>query len=631
MSNNNVSPVIFSAENLNLTIGEQVLLSDASLTVHEGERIGMVGRNGCGKSSFLKIVNNVEQPDDGLVMYKRNLTSSYLYQEFTLNGSDTVYKCIRDGAERIIELLKKYESLSADSNEAHIIEEEITRLDGWNIDVRIKKFVTDLNIPEGDKYIAALSGGEKRRVALARTIISMPELLILDEPTNHLDTESIEWLEGFISSYYGTVIFVTHDRYFLDKLATRVLELSFGKFYSYKGNYSDYVIGKSKRIVLDEKVEQKRQGFLRREIDWIRCSPKARTGKSRSRIDRFEAAANALPPEKELDVELVIPPPLRIGNKIAELKNITFSFDSRKIVNDFSYSFNHGDKIGLVGRNGAGKTTLLKLLQQELKPDKGAVDLSENVVFNYVDQGRLKLNEENTVFDEIGEGHDFVIMGNNKITIWAYLKRFLFEDSRIKTKIKFLSGGEKGRLIIAKLLKKEANFIILDEPTNDLDLQTLRLLEEALTYYKGCVVLVSHDRYFLDRICNGIITLSNDGETEYFVGNYFYYKEKYELKLKEQNKNDKKIESKGKKDKTNDTRKLKWKEERELATIEEDILELEDKISLIEGKFADPDFFGKYSPDAENMNRELETLKIILETMYNRWEELENAAQASCL
>jgi ABC transport system ATP-binding/permease protein len=623
MSNNNVSPVIFSAENMNLAIGEQVLLNNASLTVHEGERIGLVGRNGCGKSSFLKIINGGEKSDDGLVMYKKNLTSSYLSQEFSLNSYDTVYQCIKNGAVRITELLKKYEKLPTESNEAHIIEEEITRLDGWNIDVRIKKFVNDLNIPPVDRKVETLSGGEKRRVALAKTIISMPELLILDEPTNHLDTESIEWLEDFVSSYYGTVIFVTHDRYFLDKLSTRVLELSFGKFYSYNGNYSDYVIGKSKRVATEEKLEQKRQGFLRREIDWIRSSPKARTGKSRSRIDRFDAAANALPPEKELDVELVIPPPLRIGNKIAEINEISFSFKDKKIIDNFSYSFSHGDRIGLVGRNGAGKTTLLKLLQGKLKPDKGTVDLSENVVFNYVDQGRLKLNEENSVYEEIGEGNEFVRMGNEKITIWSYLKRFLFEDNRIKTKIKFLSGGEKGRLILAKLLKEESNFIILDEPTNDLDLQTLRLLEEALSYYRGCVILVSHDRYFMDRICNGIVALSDEGKTEYFVGNYFYYKEKYDEKLKEQNQANRKSEVKGKKEKTTETRKLKWKEERELETIEGDILELEEGISDIETKFAAPDFYEKHALETESMNKELETLKTKLETMYNRWEELE--------
>jgi ABC transport system ATP-binding/permease protein len=621
---NNIRPVIFSAENLSLSVGEQVLLDNASLTVHEGERIGLVGRNGCGKSSFLKIVNGREKSDDGLVMYKKNLTSSYLSQEFLLNPSDTVYKCIKDGAERIEKLIKTYESLPADSNEAHLFESEITRLDGWNVDVRIKKFVNDLNIPPVDKKIDTLSGGEKRRVALARTIVSMPELLILDEPTNHLDTESIEWLESFVSSYYGTVIFVTHDRYFLDKLATRVLELSFGKFYSYTGNYSDYVIGKAKRLEVEEKLEQKRQGFLRREIDWIRSSPKARTGKSRSRIDRFDEAVNALPPEKELDVELVIPPSIRIGNKIADIKNISFSYGEKTIVNNFSYSFKHGDRIGLVGRNGAGKTTLLKLLQKELNPDSGSVELSDNVVFNYVDQGRLKLNEERTVYDEIGEGNEFVSLGKNKITIWAYLRRFLFEDSRIKTKIKFLSGGEKGRLILAKLLKLESNFIILDEPTNDLDLQTLRLLEEALAYYQGCVVLVSHDRYFMDRVCNGIISLSKDGIGEYFLGNYFYYKEKYHERIKAANKSeDKKGEVKGRKDKSFEKRKLKWKEERELETIEGDILQLEDKVTEIEDKFADPVFYEKYSTDAENMNKELEVLKLTLETMYNRWEELE--------
>lgn len=329
MVNQKVSPVIFSADEINFTIGEQQLLKDASLTVHEGERIGLVGRNGCGKSSFLKIVNGSETADSGQVMKKKELSSSYLSQEFVLDEDLTVYRAIKEGASKITELLSRYENISHDSNEAHLIEVELNHIDGWNLDVRIEKLITELNVPFQNRKIGELSGGERRRVALARAIVGMPELLILDEPTNHLDTESIEWLEKFISTYYGTVIFVTHDRYFLDSLATRVVELSFGHFYSYKGNYSDYLAGKAERIDLDEKLEQKRQGFLRREIKWIRSNPKARTGKSRSRIDRFEQAYNTSAPEKELDVELVIPPPLRLGKKVAALDDISFSYGDK--------------------------------------------------------------------------------------------------------------------------------------------------------------------------------------------------------------------------------------------------------------------------------------------------------------
>ena len=622
----NIGPVIFTVENLNLTIGEQLLLDNASLTVHEGERIGLVGRNGCGKSSFMKIINGDEVSDSGNIMYKRDLTSAYLPQHFDLNPDLTVYECIKSGAEKILELLHRYEALPPESNEAHQLEEEITRHDGWNIDVRIKRFVQDLNIPPLDKKVGVLSGGEKRRVALARTIIGMPDLLILDEPTNHLDTDSIEWLENFISNYSGTVIFVTHDRYFLDNLATKIVELNRGIFYVYEGNYSDFIIGKARRDEIEEKIEEKRQGFLRREIKWIRSSPKARTGKSKSRIDRFEAAASSLPPDKELDVDLVIPPALRIGNKIAEIKNISFSYNDKNIISDFSYAFNHGDKIGLIGRNGVGKTTLLKILQNELKPTKGIVDISENVVFNYVDQGRLKLNEENTVYDEIGEGYDHIKMGNDKISIWTYLKRFLFEDSRIKTQIKYLSGGEKGRLILAKLLKKESNFIILDEPTNDLDLQTLRVLEETLALYKGCVILVSHDRYFMDRICNGIISMDGTGRAEYCAGNYFYYKEKLAERSKENKKEisqEKTEDNQKKKIKETQKRKFTWKEKIEFESMEEKVLETEEKISNIEHKFSDPKFYEKYAADSEKMNKELEQLKAELENLYSRWAELE--------
>ena len=620
-----IGQVVFSAEGLNLAIGEQTLLSDASLTVHEGERIGLVGRNGCGKSSFLKIINGNEDADSGNVMFRKNLSSAYLPQHFELNYEKNVYENIKSGAVKATDLLHKYESLPPESNEAHTIEEELTRIDGWNIDNKIKHFVSDLSIPPLDKKVGTLSGGEKRRVALAKTIIGMPELLILDEPTNHLDTGSIEWLENFISGYYGTIVFVTHDRYFLDVLATRVVELSYGSFYSYSGNYSDYIVGKARREEQADKLEDKRQSFLRREIKWIRSNPKARTGKSKSRIDRFEAAANELAPEKELDVELVIPPPIRIGNKIADLKHISFAFGNKKIVNDFTYSFKHGDRIGLVGRNGAGKTTLLKILQGEIKPEEGKVDISENVVFNYVDQGRLKLNDEKTVYEEIGEGNDFVRIGNEKISIWSFLKRFLFEDSRIKSQVKFLSGGEKGRLILAKLLKNDSNFIILDEPTNDLDLQTLRLLEEALAYYRGCVILVSHDRYFMDRVCNGIIAMDGSGDVDYFVGNYFYYKEKYSKKQNEKQADSLPVDVKEQKKKKKDPNKIKlsYKEKLEFESMEDKVLELEEQIEDIENKFADPDFYSKYSADAETMNSELEGLKGDLDNLYNRWEELE--------
>ncbi len=624
----NITPVIFSAENINVSYGEQVVLDNASLTVHTGESIGFVGRNGCGKSTFLKVLSGTEEADSGKVMRKRDLTVSYLSQEFTLDNTKSVYENILSGAARITALINEYESLPHDSNRAHILETQINRCDGWNLENRIKVVMHAVKTVNASFQVDKLSGGEKRRVALAQAIVGQPDLLILDEPTNHLDTDSIEWLEKFIASYKGTVIFVTHDRYFLDNLATRVIELFRGNFYSYQGNYSDYLVGKAKRLAIEEKTELKRQSFIRREISWIRSSPRARTCKSQSRVNRFYEAANQLPPEPELDVDLIIPPAKRLSDKVVEFKDVSFSYNNNVLFKNFSFSFPSGSRIGVVGKNGSGKTTLLKTVIGTLKPTSGKVEIASNVGFNYIDQERIKLDETKSVYDEIGEGRDFVKLGDEKLSIWAYLKRFLFDDDRIKTNIAQLSGGEKGRLLLAKILKNGGNFIVIDEPTNDLDLQTLRLLEEALIGFKGCVLVVSHDRYFLNRVCTGILAFEDDGEIVYHVGDYNYYYDK-RLKhikaVKDVERKEKNNENTAKKYKSGPkVRKLKWKEERELETIEERILEVEGNIERIESIFGSPGFFEKYGDKSTELQDELDNNKEMVESLYKRWEELEN-------
>lgn len=616
------SPVIFSAEKLNISFGEQVILDNASLTVHEGERIGFVGRNGCGKSTFLKILNDPTDVSSGKLTMKRDLTVSYLPQVFSLDNSKTVYENVLLGAAYITELIEEYESLSHDSEKAHILEDKILRADGWNLENRIETVLHAVNAPDAALQVKNLSGGEKRRVALARTIVSQPELLILDEPTNHLDTEAIEWLEKFMSQYKGTVIFVTHDRYFLDNLATRIVELFRGSFYSYKGNYSDYLVGKAKRLSVEEKTEQKRQSFLRREIGWIRSSPLARTTKSQSRVNRFNEAASQLPPEPELDIDLIIPPAKRLSDKVVELVNAGFSYGDKTIFKDFNFSFPSGSKIGLIGKNGTGKTTLLKNVIGSLTPTFGEVKIASNVEFNYVDQERIKLDETKSVYDEIGEGRDFVKLGEEKISIWSYLKRFLFSDQRIKTQISRLSGGEKGRLLLAKILKEGGNFIVLDEPTNDLDLPTLRLLEEALIAFKGCVLIVSHDRYFLNRVCTGILAFEEDATIVYHVGNYNYYYQK-RLSLLKTKKDVVKKKDKITHKPTLAIRKLTWKEKSELEKIPEEILEIESRIEEIESMFSSQDFFEKYGNKSKELHEELDESKTKLDQLYKRWEELE--------
>lgn len=618
-----MSKVIFSADGLSFSIGTQQLLEDTGMTAHEGERIALVGRNGAGKSTFLRIITGEELITDGKIIYARDLRINFLKQDFSIDESRTVYENIHDGLEYFIDLLHKYETLPLNSPEHARLEQEINKHNAWNPEQRMKEIMTRLNTPDPDRKCDTLSGGEKRRVALARTVVSEPDLLLLDEPTNHLDTETINWIEDYLAAYRGTCVFITHDRYFLDRVATRVMELDNGKLYSYEGSYAAFLEGKAEREYREDAKDAKRRKFLRSEIDWVSRSPKARLRRNLGRLKRFNEAASETNVQRVDDIDLVIPEASRLGNKVVELKDVSLQFDGVTYIPKFNFEFEAKCKIGIVGRNGTGKTSLLKIITGQLQPSAGVAEIASTVEFNYVDQGRLKLNPELTVFEEIGEGSETVNLGGERIGIWSYLKRFLFEDERIKTQIKYLSGGEKARLILAKILKKGGNFLILDEPTNDLDLSTLRLLEEALEQYKGCVIVVSHDRYFLNRVCTGIIAFEGDAKVNYTLGDYDYYLEK----RKERDKEIKKIASK----KSNlspaptpqKTKKLSYKEQRELDSMEKNVMELEAEVERIETMFAAPDFFKKHGDQSAELHSKLTELKDKLDNSYARWEELE--------
>ncbi len=619
-----MSKVIFSADGLSFSIGTQQLLDDTGMTVHEGERIALVGRNGAGKSTFLRIITGEEVISDGKIIYARDIRMNFLKQDFSLDESRTVYENIHDGLDYFIKLLHKYETLPLNSSEHARLEQEINRHNAWNPEQRMQEVMTRLNTPEPDRKCDTLSGGEKRRVALARTVVSEPDLLLLDEPTNHLDAETINWIEDYLAVYRGTCVFITHDRYFLDRVATRVVELDNGKLYSYDGSYAAFLEGKAEREYLEDAQDAKRRKFLRSEIDWVRRSPKARLRRNLGRLKRFNEAAAESDVQRVGDIELVIPDASRLGNKVVDLKNISLQFDGVSYIPDFNFEFEAGCKIGIVGRNGTGKTSLLKIITGQLPSSTGTAEIAPTVEFNYVDQGRLKLNPERTVLEEIGEGTEFVKLGDERIGIWGYLKRFLFEDERIKTQIKYLSGGEKARLILAKILKQGGNFLILDEPTNDLDLSTLRLLEEALAQYEGCVIVVSHDRYFLNRVCSGIIAFEGNGKIEYTLGDYDYYLEKRRERDKAATKPvSKKTAGSPAPPPVKKPKKLSYKEQREFDSMEERVMELESKIEDIETKFADPDFFTKHGDQSIKLQNELTELKEKLEQSYARWEELE--------
>ena len=517
--------VLISAQDLVLNINDRALLDRASLALSAGDRVGLVGRNGAGKSTFMRLLAGEAEADDGVITRRRELVTGYLSQAFELDPEITVIEAARDGARHVLALIHEFENLPGYSSRHDHLEERIQQLEGWTVDSRVRTALNQLGCPPDDRKIGGLSGGERRRVALARALIARPDFLMLDEPTNHLDTESVEWITEFLAGYPGGLLVVTHDRHFLDSVATTIVELRNGKFERYDGNYSEYLLQRAEKLATEELTEHKRQMFLRREIEWVRRRPKAQTSKSQARLDRFSAAESAGPPPSESEMELVIPPPPPLGNRVVDIEGVGMQFGGRRLFSDLSLNFAGGTRIGVTGRNGLGKTTLLRILLGEMPPAEGEVRIGSLTRFNYVDQGRLRVNEERTVLEEVSDGTEWVQWGDEKLSLRGYLKRFLFTDDRITTQVKHLSGGERSRLLLARVLKRGGNFLVLDEPTNDLDLQTMRVLEEALTLFPGCVLVVSHDRYFISRVANKIVEI-RDGDLVVYRGDYAYYREK---------------------------------------------------------------------------------------------------------
>jgi len=622
-------PTLISASDVTVRYGNRTILDSATLGIQDGDRIGLVGRNGSGKTTFLKILAGLQAPDIGEVSRQRDLVVSYLPQDFMLDATKNVYENIRDGAQHVLNLIAEFESLPHDSKRHEQLEQRILVLDGWTVDRRIEIAIEHLNCPAGERRIESLSGGEKRRVAMARAIVSQPDFLLLDEPTNHLDPESIEWVAEFLESFSGAFLVITHDRYFLDRVASTILELYDGKFFSHAGNYTDYLLAKAERQEADAVIEHKRQMFLKKELAWVRQGPRAQRSKQKDRFERYYDEAAKDGPMIEEDMELCIPPPPQLGNRTVEVSGLGMELGGKRLFSGFNYTFQNGQRIGVCGRNGLGKSTLLKNIIAQLPPTEGVVKIGQLTKFNYVDQGRLQLNEERTVLDEAADGTEFVIWGDSKISVRSYLKRFLFADDRILTQVKKLSGGERSRLLLAKILKCGGNFLILDEPTNDLDLPTLRVLEEALVSFPGVVLVVSHDRYFLNRVCTDILAFEGDGKIHHSVGDYDYYLEKKQkavaaaarqsAAILATNKN---IAAQGAKPNKKD-RKLSFKEQRELDGMEAQIHAVEAEVARIEGLFADPEFFRKHAAQVTQLTHDLETAKAQLPQHYARWEELD--------
>ena len=615
---------LLSANEIRLAYGHQTLLDGVTVAISGGEKVGLVGRNGCGKTSLLKILANENQADSGELSARRGLRIGYLPQEFELDPGLSVYDNIAAGAADVASAVTRYENGDGSESELADLLTLIENTDGWNLDARIKSLSNALFTPPLESETGPLSGGEKRRVALCSALASQPDLLLLDEPTNHLDSESIRWLEDFLKTYTGAVIFVTHDRYFLNVIATRIIEISQGKAYSHPGNYTAFLESKAARQEIAENTEKKRQKFLKDELKWVKAGVKARTTKSRSRLNAFYEVKDqdAFVPEGEID--LLIPPPPRLGNTIVDLEDVSITLGDRTLFRHMNLSLEEGQCTGVVGKNGVGKSTLLKICLQQLEPTSGKAILGKQVKINYIDQSRMQLDGTGSLLDEISDGNEKIEFGDENIGARAYLRRFLFSDERINERVDLLSGGEHARLMLAKVLKTGGNLIVLDEPTNDLDLQSLRILEEALAAFRGTILVVSHDRYFLDRICDQIVAFEDDG-VKVTPGNFSYYLEKRQARenaaraqATAANRSAKKRSS-NKKEKP---RKLTMAEAKELETLEDKAMEADDVVTTLQEKLSSPDIQTDFEQIPVIM-AELEAAKKVADELINRWEFLE--------
>jgi ATP-binding cassette ChvD family protein len=512
------------------------VLRDISLSFFYGAKIGVLGLNGAGKSTLLRIMAGVDEDHLGETMLTKGYTRGMLEQEPQLDPGKTVKEVVQEAVQPIVDLLAKYDAINARFGEEMTpdemdqlieeqarVQEEIDKHDAWNLDNRLEVAMDALRCPPGDTPIHVLSGGERRRVALCRLLLTEPDILLLDEPTNHLDAESVQWLEKHLQQYQGTVIAVTHDRYFLDNVAGWILELDRGYGIPWKGNYSSWLEQKQARLALEDSAESKRQRTLARELEWIRASPRARQAKGKARITAYNDLLSQDYDQRREELEIYIPAGPRLGDVVVEARSVRKSFGDKLLFENLSFELPPGGIVGVIGPNGAGKTTLLKMITGAEKPDAGTFKIGETVRLGYVDQSRDTLNNENNVWQEISGGEDTLVLGNRKINSRAYVASFNFLGTDQQKKVGALSGGERNRVHLAKMLKQGANVLLLDEPTNDLDVNTLRALEETLQEFAGCAVIVSHDRWFLDRVATHVLAFEGDSQATWFNGNFSDY------------------------------------------------------------------------------------------------------------
>jgi ATP-binding cassette ChvD family protein len=540
--------IIFSMVGVSKTtpLGKQII-KNIYLSFYYGAKIGIIGLNGSGKSTVMKIIAGLDQSFQGDVVFSPGYSVGYLAQEPDLDLTKTVKEVVMEGAQETVDALKEYEEINAAFMDEEIlndadkmdkliarqgqVSDKIDALDAWELDTKLDRAMDALRCPPDDQLIGTLSGGEKRRVALCRLLLQNPDILLLDEPTNHLDAESIDWLEQHLQQYKGTVIAVTHDRYFLDNVAGWILELDRGEGIPWKGNYSSWLEQKGNRLKEEEKSESKRQKMLARELEWVRMNPKARQAKSKARLQNYDKMLSEDAREKEAILEIPIPNGPRLGNNVIDAIHVGKSFGDKLLYDDLNFKLPPAGIVGIIGPNGAGKTTIFKMIMDELHADKGEFTVGETVKIGYVDQTHKDIQPDKTVFDVVSNGLEYVEIGNQKINSRAYLGKFNFIGADQNKKVGILSGGERNRLHLAMTLKTEANVLLLDEPTNDIDVNTLRALEEGIENFAGCAVVISHDRWFLDRICTHILAFEGDSQVYWFEGSYSEYEENRRKRL----------------------------------------------------------------------------------------------------
>ena len=619
-------------ENVTKTYGEKVLFDGISLQISKGQKVALVAKNGTGKSTLLRVIAGVE-PSEGeksKVMLAKNIRLGVLSQEANFDDSATVLEAVLDGDSPLFKAIRQYEEVTLLNRSSEDIQAAVTAMDdlkAWDFEARVKEILFKLNIQELDKEIATLSGGQKKRLALAKLIIEEPEFLILDEPTNHLDLEMIEWLEEYLQRPGLTILMVTHDRYFLERVCNVILELDRGNLYKYQGNYSDFLTKKASRHESESAELEKDKKLFKKELAWVNRMPKARGTKAKSRVDAFHGLKEKVS-QKRVNEEIQIDiKGQRLGKKILEAHNVGKSFGELKIVEGFDYKFKKKERVGIVGPNGVGKTTFLKILTKEIRPDTGKIVIGDNTVFGYYTQSGIQLKEDKRVIDVIQDIAEYIPMEKGqKLTAAQLLERFLFSRKQQQVYVSQLSGGERRRLHLLAILMENPNFLILDEPTNDLDIMTLNILEEFLLEFPGCVIIVSHDRYFMDKLVDHLFVFEGKGQIRDFNGDYTDYRQiqkENERAQRRQEKEQKKQEKSEKKDDSAAGRKLTYEERKELGRLEKEIGRLEKQRNEIGEQFNDTSI----TPEKiEELSRELNFINQTIEEKEERWLELAELA-----